>query len=165
MAELFPIDHIFDNPAYPTLLANTFIAAGIPAFTPEVGAPRILDRTMIPQFVEGTIKVLKHHGVIPGPMSPTARDAGLFIGNDTHVVLTSQGGFVELSVELNDKVSVGQKVAVQRNAFGEVVAEYTCEVAGEVTAGRTDATAEPGTPLVFVLFNSARPEGTDPYPE
>ena len=31
MAELFPIDQIFDNPAYPGLLANAFIAAGIPA--------------------------------------------------------------------------------------------------------------------------------------
>jgi Predicted deacylase len=39
MAELFPIDHVFDNPAYPTLLANAFIAAGIPAFTPEIACP------------------------------------------------------------------------------------------------------------------------------
>jgi predicted deacylase len=165
MAELFPIDHVFDNPAYPTLLANAFIADGIPAFTPEIGAPRILDRTMIPLFVEGTLNVLKHHGVIAGPMGRTGRDTGLFVGNDTHVVLATQGGFVELLVGLNDKVDAGQKIAVQRNAFGEVVAEYTCGVAGEVAARRTDATAEPGTPLVFVLFNSARPEGTDPYPE
>jgi uncharacterized protein len=37
MAELFPIDQIFDNPAYPGILANAFIDAGIPAFTPEIG--------------------------------------------------------------------------------------------------------------------------------
>jgi predicted deacylase len=165
MAELFPIDHVFDNPAYPTGLANAFIAAGIPAFTPEIGAPRILDRTMIPLFVEGTLNVLKHHGVIAGPMGRTGRDTGLFVGNDTHVVLATQGGFVELLVGLNDKVDAGQKVAIQRNAFGEVVAEYTCGVAGEVAARRTDATAEPGTPLAFILFNSAGPEGADPYPE
>jgi predicted deacylase len=54
MAELFPIDQIFDNPGYPGLLANAFIDAGIPAFTPEIGAPRILDLSMIPLFVEGT---------------------------------------------------------------------------------------------------------------
>jgi predicted deacylase len=40
MAELLPIDQIFDNPAYPGLLANAFIDAGIPAFTPEIGARR-----------------------------------------------------------------------------------------------------------------------------
>ena len=38
MAELYPIDQIFDNRAYPTLLANALIDAGIPAFTPEIGA-------------------------------------------------------------------------------------------------------------------------------
>src|SRR5262249_31827707 len=48
MAELFPIDQIFDSPAYPGTLANAFIAAGIPAFTPEIGAARILDHDMIP---------------------------------------------------------------------------------------------------------------------
>jgi ribose/xylose/arabinose/galactoside ABC-type transport system permease subunit len=37
MAELFPIDQIFDNPVYPTVLANAFINVGIPAFTPEIG--------------------------------------------------------------------------------------------------------------------------------
>jgi predicted deacylase len=47
MAELYPIDQIFDNPAYPTLLANAFIDAGIPAFTPEIGAARILGDELI----------------------------------------------------------------------------------------------------------------------
>jgi len=45
MAELFPIDQIFDNPAYPTLLANAFINVGIPALTPEIGASCILTIT------------------------------------------------------------------------------------------------------------------------
>ena len=72
---------------------------------------------------------------------------------------------VELLVGLNDKVEAGQKVALQRDTFGEVVAEYTCRVAGEVAACRIDATAEPGNPLVFILFNSARPEGIATYPE
>ena len=83
MAELFPIGQIFDNPAYPGLLANAFLDAGIPAFTPEIGAPRKLDLDMIPLFVEGTMNVLKHHGIIAGPMGRTGKDSGLFIGNST----------------------------------------------------------------------------------
>ena len=67
MAELFPIDQIFDNAAYPGILANAFIVAGIPAFTPEIGPARVLDHDMIPLFVEGTLNVLKHHGIIAGP--------------------------------------------------------------------------------------------------
>ena len=40
MAELFPIDQIFDHPAYPTLLANAFINVGIPAITSEMHPTR-----------------------------------------------------------------------------------------------------------------------------
>jgi uncharacterized protein len=165
MAELYPIDQIFDNPAYPTLLANALIDAGIPAFTPEIGAPRILDRMMIPLFVEGTMNVLKHHGVIGGPMGRTGRDAGVFVANSGHTVLATQGGFVELMVKLNDKVDIGQRVAIQRNAFGELVAEYASSVAGEVSGYRTDATAEPGDPLVFIFYNRTLPENPVDYSE
>jgi uncharacterized protein len=165
MAELFPIDQIFDNPAYPGVLANAFIDAGIPAFTPEIGAPRILDRRMIPLFVEGTMNVLKHHGIIAGPIGRTGKDTGIFIGNSAHAVVASSGGFVELLVKLKDKVEAGQKLAVQRNAFGEVVAEYTSGVSGEITACRTDATSEPGNMLVSVLYNRTPADGVDPISE
>src|SRR5215471_17250338 len=165
MAELFPIDQIFDNLAYPGILASAFIDAGIPALTPEIGAARILDRSMILLFVEGTMNVLKHHGIIAGPMGRTGKDTGIFIGNSAHAVLATNGGFVELLVKPNDKVEAGQRVAVQRNTFGEVVAEYISGVTGEVTACRTDATSEPGNMLVAVLYSRAPPDLIDPIPE
>jgi predicted deacylase len=77
---------------------------------------------------------------------------------------TTQGGLVEHLVKLNDKVEADQKVAIQRNSFGEVVAEYTSSVAGEVMAQRSDATSEPGNTLAFILFNKAPPD-VDVYPE
>jgi len=165
MAELFPIDQIFDNPAYPGILANAFIDAGIPAFTPEIGASRVLDPAMIPLFVEGTMNVLKHHGIIAGPMGRTGKDTGIFVGNSAHPVLATSGGFVEMLVKLNDKVVAGQKIAVQRNAFGEVIAEYSSGVDGEVSAYRTDATSEPGNLLVSILYNRPQPDGLDPLAE
>jgi predicted deacylase len=76
-------------------------------------------------------------------------------------IVTNRGGFVELLVKLNEAVEAGQKVAVQRNTFGEVVAEYTAPRSGKVGARRTDATAEAGTPIVFMLFDSAQAVGGD----
>jgi predicted deacylase len=80
-------------------------------------------------------------------------------------VLATRGGFVELLVKLKDKVVAGQKLAVQRNAFGEVVAEYTSGVSGEVLACRTDATSEPGNMLVTVLYNRTPADSFDPLSE
>ncbi len=146
MAELYPVGQIFDNHVYPGVLHNAFMDVGIPAFTPEIGAARVLNLEMIPLFVEGTMNVLKHHGILAGPLGRTGKDVGVFIGNSALPILATQGGLVEHLVKLNDKVNAGQKVAIQRNGFGEVVAEYTSGVAGKVTGQRSDAMSEPGNP-------------------
>jgi predicted deacylase len=165
MVELYPVGQIFDNHVYPGVLHNAFMDAGIPAFTPEIGAARVLDLEMIDLFVEGTMNVLKHHGIVAGPMGRTGKDVSVFVGNSAFPILATQGGLVEHLVGLSDKVEPGQEVAVQRNSFGEVVATYTSGVAGEVTGQRSDAMAEPGNPLVFILFHKDAPDGSESYPE
>jgi len=75
-------------------------------------------------------------------------------------VLTTQGGFIELLVKLEDDVTVGQKLAIQRNAFGEVMAEYTSPASGRIGGMRSDATSEPGNVLVFILADGATVSGT-----
>ncbi|MCX5495824.1 succinylglutamate desuccinylase/aspartoacylase family protein [Kaistia dalseonensis] len=165
MVELYPVDQIFDNHVYPGVLHNAFMDEGIPAFTPEIGAARILDPDMIALFVEGTMNVLKHYGIVAGPMGRTGKDANVFVGNSAFPILATEGGLVEHLVGLNDRVAPGQRVAVQRNSFGEVVAEYTSGVAGVVTGQRSDAMAEPGNPLAFILFHGDAPGRIETYPE
>ncbi|WEK49008.1 MAG: succinylglutamate desuccinylase/aspartoacylase family protein [Candidatus Kaistia colombiensis] len=165
MVDLYPVGQVFDNHVYPGVLHNAFVDVGIPAFCAEVGAARVLDLEMASLFVEGTMNVLTHYGILAGPMGRTGKDVGVFIGNSSYPILATQGGLVEHLVKLNDKVEAGQKVAIQRNSFGEVVAEYTSGVAGEVTGQRSDAMAEPGNPLAFILFHKSTPDGVEIYPE
>lgn len=165
MAELFPIGLIFDSAGYPGLLPYALNAVGIPAFTPEVGKARSLDRAMVALFVEGTMNVLRLHGVIAGPMGRTGRDAGMFVANSLLPVVATAGGIVEHLVRLEDEVVVGQRIAIQRNMFGEIVAEYASPVAGRIGGLRSDATSEPGNLLAFILFNAPQPSGAEGYPE
>jgi len=165
MVELYPVGQIFDNHVYPGVLHNAFMDVGIPSFTPEIGAARVLDPEMISLFVEGTMNVLKHHGIVAGPMGRTGKDVIVFVGNSAYPILATAGGLVEHLVKLNDKVEAGQKVAIQRDSFGEVVAEYTSGVAGEIAGQRSDAMSEPGNPLVFILFNKPGPKDVQVYPE
>jgi predicted deacylase len=155
MTDLYPIGLMWDNPAYPGVLHNAFVDAGIPCFTPEIGAARSLDRDMIALFVEGTTNVLKHYGVIPGAPGRTGRDAGVFIGKSAFPVIATQGGIVEFLAKLDDEVHAGERLAVQRNMFGEVVAEYRSAVDGKLAAYRSDATSEPGNVLAFILFDNS----------
>jgi len=165
MAELFPIDQIFDNTGYPGLLTDALSQVGIPAFTPEIGNARSLDLEMIPLFVEGTMNVLRLHGIIDGPIGRTGRDTGIFVGNSLFPVVATEGGIVEHLVKPADAVSTGQKIAVQRNMFGEIVAEYSSQVDGEIGGLRSDATSEPGNVIAFILFNRPAAGKAEDYPE
>lgn len=111
------------------------------------------------------MNVLKQHGIIAGPLGRTGKDVRVFVGRGAVPVAATHGGFVEHLVKLNDKVEAGQKIAIQRNSFGEVVAEYVSSVTGEVSGLRTDVMSEPGDNLAFILFEKPAPYGEDAYQE
>jgi len=165
MMDLFPVGMIFDNPVDPGVLHNAMIDVGIPCFTPEIGAARSLDLPMISLFVEGTMNVLRHHGIIGGAMGRTGADAGTYIGNSAFPVFATRGGFVEYLVALDEAVMPGQRIAIQRNTFGEVVADYASSVEGKVAALRSDASAVPGNVLAFILFNGPTADAAGGYAE
>ena len=151
LAELFPVQQIKDDPGLEGTLETAFVKAGIPAITVEVGGPRSFDPPKIDVCIEGARNVLAHYGITDGKVGRTAKDSHAFFGNDLEVIRSSTGGFAELLVKLGDKVKVGQKVALQRNSFGDVLQEFTSSVDGEVAILGTDALREPGARLMEIL--------------
>jgi predicted deacylase len=112
--------------------------------------------------------VLKYYKVMPGPMGRTSKEANTFIGESFSHIRATSGGFLDMLVGLKDEVVVGQKVAIQRNAFGETVAEYTSVVAGEVAVIKEDAMIEPGGRVMTILYNGPEepcPAGSCPDDE
>ena len=154
LAELFPVEHIKDDPGLGGTLETAFVAAGIPALTIEIGEGRRFEPEKIALAVEGSLNVLKHYGLIDGPMGRTAADVGTVFGNALETVRATAGGFLELRVALRDRVTPGQPVALQRNAFGDLVAEYRATVAGEIAVIARDALCEPGQRIVQILYQS-----------
>lgn len=151
IAELFPCEQIKDDPGCTGTLETAFVEAGIPALTIEIGSPRIFDARKIALTVEGTLNVFKHYQIINGPMGRTSKEAGTFFGNSFETIRSTTGGFIELMVDLQDQVKPGQKVAIQRNAFGDIVNEYRASVEGQVATIARDAVSEPGTRIMQIL--------------
>lgn len=151
LAELFPVDQIKDDPGLSGTMETSFMNEGIPAITVEVGGPRHFDARMIQAGVEGVKNVMSAYKISTAPRGRTAKETNAFFGNKMEAIRAKTGGYVEMLVDLNTKVSAGQKVAIQRNFFGDVVHEYVTGVEGEVSIIARDALREPGTHLISIL--------------
>lgn len=154
LAELFPVEQIKNDPGESGSLEMAFVEAGIPVMTIEIGGPRIFDARKIAMAVEGSMNVLKHYQVIGGSIRHTSKEAETFFGDSFETIRSATGGYLEMLVDLRDQVTPGQKVAIQRNSFGDVVAEYTVNVAGEVATIARDALSEPGSRIIQILYSS-----------
>jgi uncharacterized protein len=154
IAELFPIEQIKDDPGEDGTLEMAFVKADIPVMTIEIGAARSFDMQKIAMTVEGSMNVFKHYKVIDGIIERTSKEAETFFGDAFETIRSTTGGYIELLVDLKDTVIPGQKVALQRNSFGDIVAEYTASVAGEVATIARDALSEPGSRVMQILYNS-----------
>lgn len=154
LSKLFPLDQIYLFQGTGGSLSSALVAAGIPAFTLELGGPRSFDQDMIDAGVLGVGNVMSYYKMHDRPMGQTAMDRNVFIGNQLVDMFADNSGYTELFVKIDDWVTKGQKVAVQKNAFGEVVHEYISEVDGRVAIIGTDAVRERGVDVVSILTNS-----------
>ena len=161
LGALFPVDQLMLDPGFPGTLEYSLVKAGIPAVTTELGGPRGFHPEMVQMGVDGNHNVLVHYGVLPGPMRQTAADRNYFVGDDLESARVVAGGFVTLLVKLNDTVTKGQKIAVQRNGFGDVVHEYLSPADGRVAIIGTDAATERGSRIASILVKRGTCSGDE----
>ena len=155
LARLFPIDQILLEPGFDGTLEYALVRAGIPAITLEIGGPRSFVPAMVQAGVDGIRNILSHYRMIAAPVGATSADRNVFVGNRLDDVFATTSGFTEVLVKLNDTVVKGQKIAVQRNAFGDVVKDYVAPSDGRVAIIGTDAVREHGVDVVSILTNSS----------
>ena len=154
LSKLFPLDQIYLHQGTGGSLAAELVTAGIPAFTLELGGPRSLDQDMIDAGVKGVENVFSYYKMQDRPMGQTALDRNVFIGNELVDLFAYNSGYTELFVKIDDMVTKGQKVAVQKNAFGEIIHEYISPTDGRVAIIGTDYIRERGVDVVSILTNS-----------
>lgn len=161
IARLFPVDQILIDPGLAGTLETALVKSGVTAITTEVGGPRSYDPVVIAGAVEGTNNVIAHYG-ITGTIGRTAKDTDVFVAKKMVPVTSTSAGFAEIFVTLNEKVKKGQKIALQRNAFGDVLKTYYAPVDGEVAIIAVDVLRETGASLVDIISDD--PDAKSIYP-
>lgn len=149
IAKVLPADQIKDDVGLDGTFETEMVKAGVPAVTVELGAPKVYDEDMTARGAQGVYNTMIEFGMIEGDIEMMGVET--FFGNDMTSIRATEGGFGEILVDLNQDVVEGELVAVQRNAFGEVIAEYKAPWDGKVLAVGTDPMRAPGALMVRML--------------
>jgi predicted deacylase len=108
---------------------NTAHLRGKPAITTETGAMGLPDAESVARNVDGAERVMRHLGILPGPVELTP--SPVWLGK--YAVLTSpETGVWHAAVERAHTVAKGAVIGRVTDFFGNVIAEVRAPFDGEV---------------------------------
>jgi uncharacterized protein len=122
MALLQNAEIIVHNPASDGTLRGTADELGIPAITIELGNPNLFEEGLISNGLIGIYNLLGYFNILKVPVDEHSSDT--LICEKSYWMYMDIGGLLEVHPAVNDKVSNGDKIALVRNIFGDVVREY-----------------------------------------
>ncbi|MCB0375122.1 MAG: succinylglutamate desuccinylase/aspartoacylase family protein, partial [Sinomicrobium sp.] len=132
MAELQGADIILHSKGAPSTanagaasetLRGAAALSGVYAITAECGNPQVYQPELIERGVEGVLRTMAWLGMKPG--KDTAKKYKKAVRcKRSYWIYMKRGGFLELLVDLNEKVRKGQKIALVRDGFGLLQDEY-----------------------------------------
>jgi predicted deacylase len=145
MAVLQYADIILDNKGIPsagagagsprTLRAEA-VLNGIPTITVEYGDPQVYQPEMTWRGVDGILNTLAWLEMMSSPAKDEP-DAAI-VCKKSYWIYTTQGGLLDIPVELKQQVEKGEVIGVLKNAFGDVIETYLAPEAGVVIGKSTN---------------------------
>ena len=152
IAEMIPADLIdTDTNGAKGTLETTFVQAGIPAITLEMGEARHINTDYVNRSTTGIRNMMIDLKMLSGTLGATAKDAKAVYGNTIYEHVARASGQIEIKLNVGDPVKKGQLVIVQRDPFGKTVKEYHAEADGVIAAITTDPLRTNGNYLFFII--------------
>jgi len=136
MARLHPADILLNSKGIPstgdaipmlrTLRAEAMLA-GIPTITIEYGNPQVYQNEMIDRGVVGIQNILAHLKLTSNTIEEFSP---VVLCKKSYWTYTDEGGLLEVLPDLAQKVQKGEKIAILKNPFGDILAEYFAPESG-----------------------------------
>jgi len=105
------------------------ISKGVKSITLEYGNPQVYQADMIERGTKGVADLLKWLGFTQGSVTiPPARN----VCSKSYWIFTQKGGYLDVLVDLGQKVKKGDPIGVLKDPFGEVVEEVNAPEDGVV---------------------------------
>jgi predicted deacylase len=146
MAYLLRPQIIVHNPPSDYTLRGAAMENGIPAVTVEIGNPHRFQEKLIQRTVVGMRAVLGHVGMIK--KRAVALGAPPVICERSFWVYSDHGGLLEVFPDITEPVREGQRIAVVKDIFGDVVAEYVAPASGVVVGKSVNPVGMTGARII-----------------
>ena len=104
---------------------------GIPTITVEYGNPQVFQDDIIQRGFKGVMNTLSWLNMYGNIELQKLEDKATYC-KKSYWIYMEEGGFLEVTVALNQKLVKGENIATVRNAFGEIIKEYVAPENGIV---------------------------------
>lgn len=162
LAELAQPDIIKIDPGEPGSIETTWVRAGVPAITLEIGPAKSWNKTLITRSEEFVWRLLEDLQMLPANASVPAETASVglentYRGMNFSTVSVTRSGWVELNATVLQDVEAGQVVGTVYNSWGDVLETLVTEDAGRVLTVRVDPAVEAGVGVIDIVYNATAP--------
>lgn len=120
---------------------------------------------MIPIFVEGTMNVFKHYGVIPGAIGRTAVDANVYIGKSAGSRADHPRWLHRIAGQAEGQGHAGTSWPFSATLSAKWLPSTPARSTALSAACAPTPMSEPGNVLFFILADAAPVTGSAPYSE
>ena len=139
---------IVHNPPSDYTLRGAAMDLGIPSVTLEIGDPQKFQADHVRSSRIGLRAVLAAAGMLP--RRPVAEGPEPVLCERSYWMYSDRGGLLEVLPRPTDRVSQGERVAVLRNAFGDVIREYHAPEDGIVIGKSVNPVGQTGARILHL---------------
>lgn len=139
---------IVHNPPSDRTLRGAAMDLGIPAITIEIGDPQRFQPNYVKSCRVGIRSVLSDARMLPKrAVAPLAEPV---ICDRSYWQYTDAGGLLEVLPKLADPIDAGERIAVLRDAYGDVVREYRARESGVVVGRSVNPVSQTGARILHL---------------
>jgi uncharacterized protein len=154
LARIQMADILVDNAGKPSFGGGSGLTAraaaieqGVKTITIEYGNPQVYQSDMIERGTIGVLNALKWLKMVPGDIQKG--ESGILCKSSSWMY-TDTGGFLEVSVQVAQKITKGEKIAVLKNAFGDIIKYYYSPSDGVVIGRSSNPIAVQGARIIHL---------------
>ncbi|KAI7227338.1 hypothetical protein KC330_g8452 [Hortaea werneckii] len=142
------------DPGEPGSIETTWVEAGVPAITVEIGPGNIWNSTLINRTVDYAFRLMEDLGMFGGSERIVPDLSETYIVTNFSGTAVSYSGWAELDVGVLEDVEEGQVIGRVYNSWGDKLEDLSAEVSGRVLDVLVDPAVEAGTGVATIGYNA-----------